>query len=241
VDGEASDIPSFAMGYWRINSSDAYGGQLSLGVLVSGWKADVSGTYTSEYGTQPINQNWTMLKFDIEGGDSYGVIACYPEYVMNSDDLAEALSDYLDETVTGYSSLELMLTSYSGAAAVYVEDNSSIHMVIPPGKMSKIHVFFATGEWEKWAAANSVPLANRYVKARMVYTGTTKFEMTQLVEVADPDEPWDQTYTFPTLADLEAAEANLVPEHTWMWIPTQDDPYPSEPTDLDVNTMTFTR
>jgi hypothetical protein len=239
-ESDESDLPSFALGYWHSTSSDGYG-YLSLGVLVGAWKADVRGTYTNEYGTQPINQNWTVLEFEDEGNNSYGVIACYPEYVMTSTNFASALSAYLGVSVKGCSTMEEFYTYTGTGWAVYVEGDStqshSISIKMPEGSSTgstKLSVFLATGGWEKWAAENSISQANRYTKARMKYTGQTKFEMNQLVRIADPSEPWDQTYTFGSLAALKAVEASLVPEHNWMW-------ETETPEDLGVNTMTFKR
>ncbi|MDR1863087.1 MAG: hypothetical protein LBQ67_04105 [Treponema sp.] len=100
----------------------------------------------------------------------------------------------------------------------------------------KLDEFWSTGGWEQWAANNGVEQANRYVKARITFTGSNSnsFNMINMVAVENPSKPWEYTYIFPTLAALKVAEATLVEEHDW-----DESTWP--PTNKGVEVMTFTR
>jgi hypothetical protein len=217
-------LPSFAKGYWY-SKAEGYGGvnSVSLSVLVSDWKSKVTGTYTSPDGTMSIDQSWTLVEYTGSGSGPYEVIACYPEYVITSENLAKAVAAYLGVPITAFIEDEEPSGRYVG-----VSEGAWFGGGFSEAEWKRLRVFHATGGWEKWAAKNNVTKENRYVKAKMSYSNNTRFDMINMVKV----EPWGYTYYFPTLATLKAA--TLVEEHNWDW---SSDP----PTDLGVQVFTFTR
>jgi hypothetical protein len=229
-------FPSFALGYW--NSNEDYGGGyvVSLSLLVSDWRAAVTGTLTSPEGTSPIGLSWTMLEYNELSSGTYELIACYPEYAMTVSNLAKAVADYLglgESEITGLTEAPDNGNWPSGRW-IYDAGNSSWWGGFSTAEFDKLNVFWATGGWEKWAAVNGVPKENRYVKAKMSYkNGNTKFDMINMVAVEDSLKPWSYTYSFPTLTALKAAY--LVEEREWDWSGG------SSPTGGDVIVTTFTR
>jgi hypothetical protein len=77
----------------------------------------------------------------------------------------------------------------------------------------RLEVFWATNGWEKWAATHNVTPENRYIKARITFSGSTSFDIVNLVAVKDSSKPWDYTHSFSSLTELKAAD--LVEEHEW--------------------------
>jgi hypothetical protein len=234
-DGVTGGVPSFMQGYWHSNHS--YGGYTdSISILVSDWKVAVSGTTTSPYGNRPIDQNWTLLEIDDKTGGVYEIIGCYPYYVETSDDLADAAEEYLglsNGAITAAASNPFGGGSPPDGRWVYYTASGgySYWGGFSSAEYDKLDVFWGTGGWEKWAADNSVTKANKYIAAKITYSGNS-FGMINLVGIANASQPWDQTYDFPTLADLKAA--TLVEERNWEWN------YP-ELEDTGVAVRTFTR
>jgi hypothetical protein len=251
VDGETGGVPVVWQGNWYSNTNYSGGSTASINVLISDWKASVSGIYTSPDGSRPIEENWTLIKLTESGSGSYEFIGCYPDYVMTSEYLAAAVRSYLGPTVivTTDSGSEVGITiTVAGSSSSW---GISVSVDVDRGVISwttgffgegaerdaseKLRVFWRTGVWDQWAASNGVEKANRYVKARMTFTSSNSFNMINMVAVENESWPWEYTYTFPTLAALKAAEAALVEEHNWEW------PDSGPPEDLGPSVMTFTR
>ena len=95
---ETSGLPSGAQGTWSCDTLPNYitGGSINATCLISDWKMYVTGMKTVGYISTALNQDVTILEVIDEGGGSYGVIYCYPEYVMTAGDLAKALAEYLN-------------------------------------------------------------------------------------------------------------------------------------------------
>jgi hypothetical protein len=216
VESLESGMPSFAKGTGY--SSQDYGGgySTSMSCIISDWKIIVSGTTTSPNGTQPIDQNMTLLEYT--GSDSdYEVIYCYPEYVQTSANMAKALAAYLgiaENDITAYTEFP---TQFPSGRWIYITSNSGSYGGFSEAEFAKIQVFWATGGWEKWAATHDVTPQNRYEKKKISYiANNTKFEARNMVGPATGENAWEYTYSYSTLALLKAAE-NLAEEHDWSW------------------------
>jgi hypothetical protein len=208
-ESETGGTPSFAQGYWHSNASSSEG-SLSVGSIVSGWKVAVKGEYTTQYGTMPIEQSWTILEYEEKGGGAYEVIACYPEYVWTSDNLAKALAAYLGINETTITRLTEFPPSsgFPNGRWVYAKADSATVGGFSNTEMNRLPVFFATGGWEKWATANpaGITKAKRYIKAKTSFTNNnTTFTMIRM-GVTSPY----LTVTFDSLAALKAAEGSMI-------------------------------
>jgi hypothetical protein len=240
-DGETGGMPSFTQGYWHSDKTYPGGYLQSISLLISDWRVTATGTVTSPDGTtMPIEQNWTLLEFTGEGttSDPYYIVGCYPEYVMTSEDLAEAMEDYL-----GITSIDALTSApgdpWPSGKWVYYDDNDDSIWFggFTDTEYDRLNVFWATGGWETWAADNGVTKKNQYVKAKLSYSsGNTSFDMINMVK--EGSDPWYYIYSFESLADLKAAvtAGELVEEHEWDW-----SDYPDPLTDLGVSRITFTR
>ncbi|MDR1931435.1 MAG: hypothetical protein LBQ57_01305 [Spirochaetales bacterium] len=236
-EGETGGAPSIGHGYWYSKNSGG-GYTTSISILVSAWKTTVTGTVISPFGTMPIEQSWSLLELEDKGGNVYELIACYPDYVKTSADVAKAAEAYLDlndgaiEALTEY---PFMGDTPPTGRWVYVESADTTWWGdFSTAEFGKLEVYWGTGGWEKWASRNGVTKANKYVKARMSFNSLNSFDMVNLVQISNTEEPWQSISTFSSLADLKAKASSLVEEHDWNWTE-----YP--PTDLGVYKMTFTR
>jgi hypothetical protein len=232
-------VPLFARGNWHANVDYGNGYSDSIGVIISDWTVMVSGTSRSPYGTKPIDENWTILEITGSGDGPYEVIACYPDYVPTVANVASAAAYCLGINVSNIQALtqEPASGSWPSGRWVYLTSDYSVWWGgFTSAEINSLFVFQATGGWELWAEANGVNKANRFVKGEMTYTNNkTRFEMVNMVEVANPMMPWEQTSTFGSLALLKAA--TLVEEHRWNWPESGI----GTPTDGGILVMTFTR
>jgi hypothetical protein len=238
VESEESGMPSFAKGTWYANANYGGGYSTSMSCIISDWKIIVSGTNTSPDGTQPLNQDMTLLEYT-GSGSNYDVIYCYPEYVETGADMAKALAAYLgiaENDITAYTELP---TQFPSGRWIWVDSTGtgSAFGNFSEAEFAKLRVFWATGGWETWAATHSVTPQNRYEKIKISYIASnTKFEAIRMVGPATGEnQPWNYTNSYSTLAALKAAESSLVEEYNWSWNGGDT------PTKGVVKVMTFSR
>ncbi|MDR1910081.1 MAG: hypothetical protein LBQ35_09245 [Spirochaetaceae bacterium] len=255
-DGETGGAPAVWQGNWYSYTDHGGGYTTSINVLISDWKASVSGISTSPDGSSPIEENWTLIELTESGGGSYEYIGCYPYYVMTSANLADAVGSYLGPTVTvtpgSGSGVSITITAAGSSSSLSIDvavdgdtifasmggsgeaDFEGAERDILDAAWEKLRVFWRTNGWEQWAAGHNAEKANKYVKARMTLTNSNTFTMIEMVKVDNPSAPWYYTDRFTSLAALRAAEANLIEKRDWNWST-------SPPTDNGVEVMTFTR
>jgi hypothetical protein len=205
-DGVAGWLPAFAYGSWHI-SSEGGGYSQTMTCIISDWKIKVTGTTTTPDGVAiPFEQTLTVIEYG-GSGSTFDALCCYPEYVADAANLAKAFAAYLgigdirvlteeEEPVTG--------TLMPPGKWIYMDSSDSLQLCgFTEAEYNKLNVFWSTGGWEIWAAANGVTPGNRYEKYKVSFPNNTTMDVTQMVEVGTG--PWNYTYSFDSLAALKLA------------------------------------
>jgi hypothetical protein len=205
----AGGLPSFAQGYWRVNMPVPPGYSASISALISDWKIKFTGVVTSPAGSQSVDDSFTIVEYT--NTDGHEIIVCYPEYVMTSANLAQAIAAYLGNGVVVIA-LEAPENEYVPGKWVYVTPDGStiITSGFTEAEFEKLHVFFATGGWEKWAVDNGVSKVNKYSKFKLGFrSNNTILDMIYMVQ-PNPEVPDDYIVVFPSLAALKLADPSEV-------------------------------
>jgi hypothetical protein len=206
-----SGLPPFARGYWHSNTEVAPGYSISMSALVSGWKIKLTGVAVSPDYRNPFEKSLTIIEY--ADTDGHEIIVCYPEYTMTSENVAAVITAYLElenGTVAALNNPSDILTATGKWVYVNSDSGSIITGGFPDAEFEKLRAFWATGGWEKWAAANNVESANKYAKFTLRYrNGNTAFDM---ILMAKGDGSEDYTVDFDSLAALKAANPVVVDE-----------------------------
>lgn len=199
----ADGLPSALHGCWY-----SRGGAESLSALVSDWKILLSGTETNPEGI-PIAVSRDCNVLEVSGNGPYEITYCYPKYQMTTENLRDALADFLglkqsDITAIDRSNPVDLTESDRRVFVIAGENGVELIYLYPEGfsaeELRLVEAFHAIGGYAAWAAKNSISQETKYEKIKVTLDGG-QFILTSLAGGTSPSF----TYNYGTLAELEAA------------------------------------
>jgi hypothetical protein len=219
---EDEGVPAFAQGWWQ-----AAGPGENVSFLVSPWKIKYTKTKTDgPHGMDVKEVEYTLLEITGSGAGPYTAIYTWPEYKKTSANLAKAAGKYLfgkEDSVTALTDEQAKPGAHyipqEGEKYVYYDETSGSTRW---GGFTRdqLEKFFAEDYWKKWLLNDADPdsITPMYGASRVSFnsaTAPTSFSLVDLVKVDNPQQGWEYTHDFESLAALEAAVTNLVEKHKW--------------------------